>query len=354
MSKLGIKQVKEQGEEKKFNFLPAVLKPDEEISLIKAIFLSFFAHVGVVALVWLLTIALLFILSILGISLDLFKKPEMKVKDIEFVLVQKEAPPINKKTKYRSDKNSRAGGKHNPKKKVSAPTPAAPKVKPKKKAAPQTPKKIQKPAPKPQTAKKQPSPPRPAPKASLPKPTKAPPNAFSVPKPKTKMPKTINPGGPVSTAPLGTMSPSSTPAPVIAQSGSPGKSRHSSPYSLGSGSVGNPSPGNPGEAPGIDALAEPDFGPYMRDVQMKIKRNWDPPKSNQSKRVVLVFTIAKDGRLVNIKVANSSGIPSVDKAAIAAVEYSAPFKPLPVEFRGSEIDIHFTFDYNVFGVNVGY
>lgn len=353
MSKLGIKKGTENEEGKKVGFLPAVLKPDEEISLTKAIAMSILGHAGFVLACWILSLIFVLIMAFLGISLDLFKKPEPKMRDIEFVLVKKEKPPINKKTKYRATKNSQAGGKHKPKKKVATPTPPAPKAKPKKKAAPQTPKNVVKPAPKPQVAKKQPTPPRPAPTASVPKPTMAPPNAFSVPIPKTKMPRTLNPGGPVSTAPLGTMKPTATPGPVVAQ-GSPGSSSKSSPYSLGSGSLGNPSPGNPNGEPGVDAIEEPDFGPYMRDVQMKIKRNWDPPKSNQSKRVVLVFTIAKDGRLLNVKISDSSGIPSVDKAAIAAIEYSAPFKPLPAGFKGSDIDIHFTFDYNVFGVNVGY
>ena len=65
----------------------------------------------------------------------------------------------------------------------------------------------------------------------------------------------------------------------------------------------------------------------------------------------MLFTIAKDGRLLNVKVVKSSGTPLADKAALAAVELTAPFRPLPSEFKGPSIDIQFTFDYNVFGVN---
>ena len=78
--------------------------------------------------------------------------------------------------------------------------------------------------------------------------------------------------------------------------------------SNGSGNVGNP--GGGGGAPGIDALREPDFGPYMRELQRRIKLNWDPPKGNESKRVVLLFKIARDGRLLSCKVQKSSGMPS--------------------------------------------
>lgn len=119
---------------------------------------------------------------------------------------------------------------------------------------------------------------------------------------------------------------------------------------MGSGTPGNPGPGNPGGRPGIDALKEPDFGPYMRELQRRIKRNWNPPRGNKSKRVVLVFKLGRDGRLLSLKVDAPSGNPESDHAALEAVKASAPFRPLPAEYRGNDVDIQFTFDYNVFGV----
>ena len=89
----------------------------------------------------------------------------------------------------------------------------------------------------------------------------------------------------------------------------------------------------------------------MRDLQRRIKMNWNPPKGNESKRVVLLFKIAKDGRLLTCSVFKSSGLQSADKAALDAVKLTAPFKPLPAEFKGQSIDIQFTFDYNVFGAS---
>jgi TonB family protein len=116
----------------------------------------------------------------------------------------------------------------------------------------------------------------------------------------------------------------------------------------GSGSGGG-NPGGGGGRPGIDAIKEPDFGPYMRELQRRIKMNWDPPKGNESKRVVLLFKIAKDGRLLSCSVFKSSGLQNADAAALNAVKLAAPFRPLPPEFKGASIDIQFTFDYNVFG-----
>jgi TonB family protein len=113
------------------------------------------------------------------------------------------------------------------------------------------------------------------------------------------------------------------------------------------GYAGNPAGG--GGRPGIDAIKEPDFGPYMRELQRRIKFNWNPPKGNESKRVVLLFKIAKSGQLLSCRVFRSSGLPAADQAALNAVKLTAPFRPLPAEYKGSSIDIQFTFDYNVFG-----
>jgi TonB family protein len=132
-------------------------------------------------------------------------------------------------------------------------------------------------------------------------------------------------------------------------SGHSGRSRYSG-YSAGAGNLGNPSPGNPNGSPGIDAVREPDWGPYMRELQRRIKRNWEPPRGDTSKRVVVMFKIARDGRLLARSIHTSSGVHEADEAALNAVELTAPFSPLPPEYRGRDIDIQFTFDYNVFSV----
>jgi len=93
-----------------------------------------------------------------------------------------------------------------------------------------------------------------------------------------------------------------------------------------------------------------------KDIIIKIKDfyvgdNYCQLMIPHGKRVVLLFKIAKDGRMLSCRVFKSSGLQSADQAAIRAVELTAPFRPLPADFRGSSIDIQFTFDYNVFGVS---
>jgi len=318
---------------------------------------------------------------LLGINISLFDKPKPKMKDIEFVLVnQPEQEPLNKNTPLRADRNTRAGGEHDPNKKIAPPQPIASRQTPAQQSnkTPQKQQTKQQPAQKkvikPQAQKAQeptkkqaqnkPAAPKPKAKPVIP-PTKIT-SDIKLPIPPTKgIPKlSTAPTGPVSTKPSGSYGGSTSttkPKPVIA-SGSYGTgsalknpsykgSGAGSAYSPSSGSTGNPGPGNPKGAPGVDAIKEPNFGPYMSELSRRIKANWDPPRGDESKRVVLLFSIAKDGRLLNVKVVKTSGTPAADKAALAAVELTAPFRPLPAEFKGQSIDIQFTFDYNVFGVN---
>ena len=367
----------------------------ETIPIYKSFLISTALHPAFVGLILLISL----IFALLGIHLFEFGKIKPTPKrDIEFVLVDKPGTPRDIHTKNRADINSRSGGINNPKKKVSMPSPAPKKAqKPSasanranqmiKKQQEQIKKQVQntnktqavqskavqstnKPVQQPSNVNK-PSPAKPAPPTarpsaspiSAPTPVAKPSSPFAAPIPKgAPIGKTLatgpiggtgtTTGGAKSggTPTSGSGSGAYAPRPTLSPSagGSSGQlSRGSS--GGGTGNVGNP--GGGGGAPGIDALREPDFGPYMKELQRRIKLNWDPPKGNESKTVVLLFRIAKDGRLLTCRVHKSSGLPSADQAALKAVELTAPFRPLPADFKGQNIDIQFTFDYRVFGAS---
>lgn len=380
--------------------LPAVIREDREsMTMMQALGLTIVFYAAVI----IVTIALWWILKLLGIIVPLAQKPKPKLNDIEFVLVEKEDTPINKNTPYRAHINSRAGGHHDPTQRVSMPSPApstpskqpaaaaAPAKKPaaqKQQAQPkQSPKTQKTPSLLDKISKPKPTTEAPAPKATqpakpnpptarpsvkpptTPKATKTPTSPFQVPVPSGGTKSGTYATGPVSgsgTAANGgstsgrsssaTGSGKFAPAPSLSPTGKGSGAGSGSGSKLGGGGsgAGNPGPGNPNGRPGIDALREPDFGPYMRDLQRRIKMNWNPPKGNESKRVVLMFKIAKDGRLLSCSVFKSSGLQSADQAALDAVKLTAPFKPLPAEYKNSSIDIQFTFDYNVFGGTAKY
>lgn len=363
--------------------VPAMIRKEEEgISFKKSVFLSAFLHPAVVGTVWLI----IFILTLLGIRLSIFDRPQPKTNDIEFVLVDnaKEQMPLNKKTPFRSDRNTRTGGKRDLKRKVSMPSPSPAKKSVQQKATPGP--KAAKPSqhkvvkhtqqktknifesmmphtPKAPEARPQPPSVRPSLKPpSAPKLASRPTSPFAIPVPK---PTGAPHGRSYSTGPIGGHGSASSggssgsrsggsyaPVPSLAPSSGGGGGSSGSRLSRGGSGYGNAgNPGGGGGAPGIDSIREPDFGPYMRELQRRIKMNWDPPKGNESKRVVLLFKIARDGRLLSVRVFKSSGIPNADRAALSAVELTAPFRPLPGDFRGSSIDVQFTFDYNVFGAS---
>jgi TonB family protein len=104
----------------------------------------------------------------------------------------------------------------------------------------------------------------------------------------------------------------------------------------------------PGTASNSASSGDVDFGPYMDDLQKKIKKGWFPPKGKESKRVQLTFVLHRMGELTDLTLHNSSGDALCDRAAMKAVIDGAPYAPLP---KGADntVDIMFTFDYNVFG-----
>ena len=97
----------------------------------------------------------------------------------------------------------------------------------------------------------------------------------------------------------------------------------------------------------VDSAKEVDFRPYMNDVQITMKRAWQPPRGNEDHQVVVTFSVAKDGVISNAAVAKHAKTEQADLAALKAVRSSSPLKPLPAG-SPDKVDIEFTFDYNVF------
>lgn len=341
---------------------------------------SLLAHASVVLSIWLV----ITILSFFGL-IPRFDDLMMKPRDVEFVLVD-DAPsqPPKNPTNLRAEKSTRSGGEKTvernpgvPQQAAGAPNPRAAQPAPQAQPQPQPqPRPQPQPQPQPRAAQPQPQPqpqPKPTPRPPAPKvpsPTQAttqrpalPPNPIA---PTIKRPAPPNPAasamsGPVartSGATAGGSSQGGSPA-----SGSPGPSmiggtptRSGGGAAAGGGGAGGTgafsqggSPGGGGGRPGVDAMAEPDFGPYIAELQRRIRRNWSPPVEDQSKRVVAVFTISRQGRLMDLRIQQSSGSPQADQAALAAVRASAPFRELPANFRRDSIDVQFVFDYEIAG-----
>jgi len=96
-----------------------------------------------------------------------------------------------------------------------------------------------------------------------------------------------------------------------------------------------------------------DFGTryawYVRVVQQRVSQNWlqyeVDPSITQAQRVYVTFDITRDGRPTNIRIEQSSGVPSLDQSAIRALQRIDTFGPLPSDYSGNKVSVEFWFDY---------
>lgn len=87
--------------------------------------------------------------------------------------------------------------------------------------------------------------------------------------------------------------------------------------------------------------------PYWFDVAFsKVHSNFRNPVSSDAPIVAVVyFEVIQSGRVVIVKVEESSGIQRFDDACVRAIERSSPFPPLPRSFSDEIIGITMPFKY---------
>lgn len=124
--------------------------------------------------------------------------------------------------------------------------------------------------------------------------------------------------------------------------------------SAAAGGYAPPSPSNSGSR--LELLSDPkgvDFRPYLMQVLGAVRRNWfavipESARLGMSRgRVLIQFSVARNGSVPKLVIAGPSGAPPLDRAAVAGISASNPFPPLPDEFTGSDIRLQFTFLYNM-------
>ncbi|HVG23568.1 MAG TPA: TonB family protein [Thermoanaerobaculia bacterium] len=95
-----------------------------------------------------------------------------------------------------------------------------------------------------------------------------------------------------------------------------------------------------------------DWGDYAQSMVSKIRVNWyaNMPqiiRTGMKGVVTIRFTIHRDGRISDITILNSSGVPPYDAAARKAIELSSPLKQLPADFPNPTERVTCMFYYNV-------
>lgn len=97
----------------------------------------------------------------------------------------------------------------------------------------------------------------------------------------------------------------------------------------------------------------PGMGEYIASVEMKVKKNWKLPVTNNGGVAKVQFKINREGKLLSCDIKQSSGNKDNDNSALAAVKNTEPFEKFPDTAAKDlkEINILMTFDYYVLDVN---
>jgi protein TonB len=69
--------------------------------------------------------------------------------------------------------------------------------------------------------------------------------------------------------------------------------------------------------------------------------------NKQQGRVVTRVTIARDGKLIDVRIDTSSGWPAIDAAELETIRKSAPFPPVPVDMPGDPLILILPINYDV-------
>ena len=96
-----------------------------------------------------------------------------------------------------------------------------------------------------------------------------------------------------------------------------------------------------------------DFGSryayYVRQVTQVLSQNWlkyeVDPHTMPNASVSIAFNISRNGEPTNVRVVQSSGIPSLDTSAVRTLQRIDSFGPLPNDYRGSSVEAQYEFRY---------
>ncbi|HVP14844.1 MAG TPA: TonB family protein [Terriglobales bacterium] len=107
--------------------------------------------------------------------------------------------------------------------------------------------------------------------------------------------------------------------------------------------------GNAGLSGGVATDARDfEFTYYLMLIRNKVAQNWSPPAGLETGRqvqAVVYFRVSRGGGISSIRLETGSGVEFFDRSALRAVTLSDPLPPLPLGFPGSDLGIHFGFEY---------
>lgn len=89
------------------------------------------------------------------------------------------------------------------------------------------------------------------------------------------------------------------------------------------------------------------FPEYLKDILNMIDDAWEKPRIGTRYprlKASVYFRIQKDGLITDLKFEAVSHMAQFDESVLKAVSDSSPLPPLPVEFTGPYLGVHFDFE----------
>lgn len=90
-----------------------------------------------------------------------------------------------------------------------------------------------------------------------------------------------------------------------------------------------------------------EYGPYLFDLDQRIKSNWHSSIYFADRNAVVLFKVRKDGSIEDLQLIKSSTDNKFDTEALKTVNASVPFDSLPTSSKEDFIQIQYSFLYNL-------
>jgi protein TonB len=154
--------------------------------------------------------------------------------------------------------------------------------------------------------------------------------------------------------------PTSTPAPSPTQTATPAPAPtpQATAIAAGAGAPGKPGPAN-GHGRGDEGTGHGIFGNGTDgpgDDYLEALRRWlaehkrypeEAIDKKEEGKVIVGFTLRRDGTVLDAWIVRSSGVAILDRAALAMLHDASPVPPVPARYKGDELTLAMPVDYSI-------
>ena len=88
-----------------------------------------------------------------------------------------------------------------------------------------------------------------------------------------------------------------------------------------------------------------EYAYYVQQMLARIHQRWQRTAVRGTAVVVVRFTIARDGKVLDAAVETSSGVSILDRSSLRAVMLADPMPPLPNSYPREQVGVHLRFTY---------